>query len=336
MSEYYVIVTKKGKEKEMQCLAGECGFDIEEMAVGDGNGANYEPEETQIALKNELWRGKVSICENEEGEDNTGTRYAVCHIPANAGDFTIREVGAFDKEGNLIMIAKAAPTTLRSTETGDVRQISYRIDLSVLNELVLPFIIDPSINTASVAYVEKHFQALNEKGKKEGYAPLNTAGSLPLQHLSDFKKFCVNIGTYDENGNRDLLRLVENASENEDGETVINRTIKTKGAFTYTEASGLTHNVSEILTLNIDEADLIPHVRNKICVYQNEDGNYALCFADVNLKLDNPPYLAYETIRNIAVGDDGEEVVTINEVLSNKVLIGYYTADTAENSGGGG
>ena len=178
--EFYPILTKTGKEKEMACLDGQTEFDIWEIAVGDGNGALYEPDENQTSLKNECWRGLVAKCENEDD-----TRYAIVHIPADVGGFTIREIGAFDKSGNLLIIAKCAETVKRLPETGDIKQLSIRLDLSVINELVLPFLIDPSINTATVEYCDKHYQNLNQKAQPEGYAPLDDAALLPVLHLPD-------------------------------------------------------------------------------------------------------------------------------------------------------
>lgn len=178
--EFYPILTKTGKEKEMACLDGQTEFDIWEIAVGDGNGALYEPDENQTSLKNECWRGLVAKCENEDD-----TRYAIVHIPADIGGFTIREIGAFDKSGNLLIVAKCAETVKRLPETGDIKQLSIRLDLSVINELVLPFLIDPSINTATVEYCDKHYQNLNQKAQPEGYAPLDDDALLPVLHLPD-------------------------------------------------------------------------------------------------------------------------------------------------------
>ena len=178
--EFYPILTKAGKEKEMACLDGQTEFDIWEIAVGDGNGSLYEPDENQTSLKNECWRGLVAKCENEDD-----TRYAIVHIPADIGGFTIREIGAFDKSGNLLIVAKCAETVKRLPETGDIKQLSIRLDLSVINELVLPFLIDPSINTATVEYCDKHYQNLNQKAQPEGYAPLDDDALLPVLHLPD-------------------------------------------------------------------------------------------------------------------------------------------------------
>lgn len=275
--EFYSILTIKGKEKEMKCLNGECAYDIWEIAVGDGNGSHYEPEVNQTALKNECWRGLVACCENEDE-----TRYAIAHIPANVGGFTIREIGAFDKEGNLLIIGKCAKNEKKLPESGDIKQLSYRVDLSVINELVLPFIIDPSINTASINYCDKHYQKLNEKSKPNGYAPLDNEAKVPLEHLpSTFIPFCFNSGPVDENGNAALLELstaqagVTSASdeldnvnttasvtetippETEDRETttVTKQILTLKSPAVYTDGSGRTTAIVEDLTLDVTDLE---------------------------------------------------------------------------------
>lgn len=183
MQEYYSIITKYGSQKEIACLAGSGGFDIEEIAVGDGNGSLYEPDEEQAALKNEVWRAKIDKIDTETDKDGNKTLFAVVHIPASAGGFTIREAGVFDKSGGLVIVAKMPETAKRLPDTGDIKQLSIRIDLSVINEVVLPFLIDPSINTATVEYCDKHYQNLNEKGEPDGYAPLDSEGLVPVEHI---------------------------------------------------------------------------------------------------------------------------------------------------------
>lgn len=188
MQEYYPIVTNYGKQKEIDCLAGKSDFDIEEIAIGDGNGSLYEPDADQTALKNEVWRGKIDKIDTETNADGSKTLFAVVHIPADDGGFTIREAGVYDKSGNLVILAKMPETIKRLPETGDIKQLSIRIDLSVLNEVTLPFLIDPSINTATVEYCDSHYQNLNQKGEASGYAPLDENSLVPLEYLPEAVK----------------------------------------------------------------------------------------------------------------------------------------------------
>lgn len=307
--EYYPILTKAGKAKEMACLAGETEYDIREIAVGDGNGSLYEPEETQTALKNECWRGLVDKCENE-GE----TRYAIVHIPANVGGFTIREIGAFDKEGNLLIIAKCAENYKRLPSTGDIKQLSIRLDLSVINELVLPFLIDPSVNTATVEYCDKHYQKLNEKGKASGYAPLDKNILLPYKHLPfNHTPFAVNNGLSDENGNPAFVTV-----------NFDNTLLTLKSPITYTTASGATASIDEDLTLDISDIEegdytLILNHETKsleltnagIMISENfpsnaKDGDY--CF---NFGVE--PYQTYKLVSSVWTKCDIIRIATISQ-----------------------
>lgn len=250
--EFYSILTKKGKEKEMACLAGNQEFDIWEIAVGDSNGSYYEPDEAQTSLKNECWRGSVIRCENEDN-----TRYAIAEIPADKGGFTIREIGGFDKSGNLVIIGKFPENVKRLPETGDIKQLALRLDLSVVNELVLPLIVDPSINTPSVDYVEKHFQALREKGQPEGYASLNKYGRVPVNQVPNFIRGCVNSGPVDETGCPAILSFDENTNS-----------VLVNTPFIYTTYSGETYNVSTPLQTVIDE-----NMTGKIRFWVDVDNN---------------------------------------------------------------
>lgn len=238
--EYYPILTAAGEAKEIECLLGETAFDIQEIAVGDGNGSLYEPEKSQTALKNECWRGLIDTVQTETNQDGSKTLFAVVHVPVEVAGFTIREAGIFDKSGNLLIVCKVPETIKREPATGDIKQISIRVDLSVINELALPFLIDPSINTATVEYCDKHYQNIQEKGQPDGYAPLNEDGYVPREHIqSSFVPFCVNSGPI-EDGVETLLSL------SEDGNT-----ITAKAPFALTSAEGETRTINDDLQLDV-------------------------------------------------------------------------------------
>lgn len=59
------------------------------LAVGDGNGQVYVPNENQTALVHETWRGAASVARTDDLVVFQAT------IPANVGDFVVREVGLF-------------------------------------------------------------------------------------------------------------------------------------------------------------------------------------------------------------------------------------------------
>lgn len=349
--EFYSILTEKGKEKEMKCLNGECAYDIWEIAVGDGNGSYYEPETTQIALKNECWRGLVARCENEDE-----TRYAIAHIPADVGGFTIREIGAFDKAGNLLIIGKCAKNIKKLPETGDIKQLSYRVDLSIINKLVLPFIIDPSINTPSINYVEKHFQALNEKSKPNGYAPLDDKAKVPLKHLQcPYIPFCFNSGAVDENGEPALLQLstvmevMQSETEGQEPETVEKKIITLKSPATYTDGNGKTVNITKDLTL--DATDYEPGEYSLRVANRNGEIVFFGVEGGKTYRQKNPPKEPnlYDLWQDLSVapyrtycleeyGTSLEDDPDLAWQITDEVEAGVYTAPAKNSdlSGGGG
>lgn len=237
MAEYYGILTEAGETKQMECLAGTTAFDIWEAAVGDGNGSFYEPEKTQTALKNQCWRGLVDSVENVGNQ-----RRVVFHLPDDSYGYTIREVGLFDQSGNLLIAYKVPETQRISSGTGVVKKNSFKLFLTMLNDAVLPFVIDPNINTASVDYVDEHFQKLEEKGEANGYAPLDSAGFVPAEHLQgSFVPFCVNSGAITD-GTESLL-------------SEANNTITAQAPFTITSASGITKKITENLSLDVSTCE---------------------------------------------------------------------------------
>lgn len=99
------VLTDIGAEKIAQApISGE-KIEIIDFAAGDGAGSYYRPEGNQTALKNEVYRGKINRYETKK---NKITIYGI--IPADVGGFTVREVGVFDVDGNLIAVANTAET----------------------------------------------------------------------------------------------------------------------------------------------------------------------------------------------------------------------------------
>ena len=170
--EFYAILTESGEQLQFDCLSNtDTEFVMAEIAVGDGNGSYYEPERNQTKLKNECYRH--AITRSMTDKDNR-VKSVILDIPEDVNGFTVREVGVFGGNGELLIIGKYPETPKRNTESGAVSQLAIKVDLSQVNELILPVLIDPSVNTASIEYVEKYFQKLEEKGKVNGYASLDS------------------------------------------------------------------------------------------------------------------------------------------------------------------
>ena len=78
---------------------------------------------------------------------------ATALIPSNIGGFYIREVGVFDSENNLILIAKH-PLTYKPQELqGGIKDIWVKVRLKGINPNAIEIKIDTSIQYASVEFV---------------------------------------------------------------------------------------------------------------------------------------------------------------------------------------
>ena len=203
--EFYGILTETGRALQFECLHSEKEFTMTEMAVGDGNGSSYEPERTQTKLKNECYRHSVTrYLTDEKGL----VKSVILDIPEQVSGFTIREAGVYGENGELLIIVKYPPTPKLASESGAPSQHAIKINLAQINELVLPVLIDPSVNTASVQYVEEHFQALAEKGVAGGYAPLDASAKVPQEMVQkQLTPFCFNAGLVDAAGKAACVTL---------------------------------------------------------------------------------------------------------------------------------
>lgn len=160
--EYYTILTDAGVVYEAECLASSSKFHLTEIAVGDGNGEEITPDAAQTELVNEVARYDVTA---EELDSESGLYYAMIQIPASDGEYTIRELGGYNADGELVMVAKFPPTVKRPQETGDVRRTFIRMDLSIVNEETYPITINSDMAFASTEYVDNYVTEIYENDK---------------------------------------------------------------------------------------------------------------------------------------------------------------------------
>lgn len=102
-------LTIKGQQKKALAEANNTPLNITTFKVGDGNGAYYEPNENQTALVNVKYTGTFTAGTQSQIVVNSSAINEVlykCFIPADVGGFTIRELGLFDDDGDLILICK--------------------------------------------------------------------------------------------------------------------------------------------------------------------------------------------------------------------------------------
>lgn len=102
--EYYSLVTKVGQAKIANASVYGTKVDIKTIKLGDGNGSEYNPTEDQTDLKRVVYTGAVGAVRIDPDRGNTIILESI--IPQDQGGFTIREIGYYDADGDLIVIAK--------------------------------------------------------------------------------------------------------------------------------------------------------------------------------------------------------------------------------------
>ena len=150
---FYTILTQIGKGKIAN--AGVLGTKVSftQLALGDGNGVQYDPTETQTALVHEVWRGAISSVKIDENNSNWIMLETV--IPSTVGNFTIREAGLFDEDGDLLAIGKYPETYKPTAEEGSIKDLLIRMILMVSNTSAITLRVDPSIIIATQKQVDE-------------------------------------------------------------------------------------------------------------------------------------------------------------------------------------
>lgn len=144
---FYTILTTIGKAKLANAYAFGTKVNMINFAVGDGQGAYYNPTEDQTALKHEVWRGNTNSVTIDEQNPNWIVIETV--IPSNIGGFTVREAGVFDDTGTMIAIGKFPETYKPVMDDGSAKDLYIKMILQVTNASTVTLKVDPSIVLAT-------------------------------------------------------------------------------------------------------------------------------------------------------------------------------------------
>lgn len=124
------ILTNSGLAK-LASATPEDQLRIASVAAGDGSGGYPPIDPTMTALVNEVWRGDSSDPIRDPDDDRVLIFEGV--IPANVGDFVIREVGLFDEDDDLIAIGQVEEIAKPSTSTGSPITLTIRVRITMSN-----------------------------------------------------------------------------------------------------------------------------------------------------------------------------------------------------------
>lgn len=187
-TKYFALLTNIGVAKLANATALGAQVEITQMAVGDGNGVLPTPNPAQTALVHELRRKPLNSLSVDPANDSQIIAEQV--IPENEGGWWIREIGLFDKDGDMIAVANCAETYKPQLQEGSGRVQVVRMILIVSSTAAVTLKIDPSVVLATRQYVDD--QIIQVKAYADQQLAAHVAAADPhTQYLleSDIDKY---------------------------------------------------------------------------------------------------------------------------------------------------
>ncbi|MEX6318873.1 phage tail protein [Providencia huaxiensis] len=158
---YFALLTKLGENLLAQATALGTKLELTHMAVGDGGGSLPTPDTNQTKLIAEKRRAAINTLFIDDKNKNQIIAEQI--IPEQDGGWWIREIGLFDKAGNLIAVANCPETYKPQLVEGSGRTQSIRMVLIVSHTESVTLKIDPSVVLATREYVNTEITVLDKK-----------------------------------------------------------------------------------------------------------------------------------------------------------------------------
>ncbi|MEQ5399424.1 phage tail protein [Providencia rettgeri] len=171
---YFALLTKLGENLLAQATALGTKLELTHMAVGDGGGSLPTPDTNQTKLIAEKRRAAINTLFIDDKNKNQIIAEQI--IPEQDGGWWIREIGLFDKTGNLIAVANCPETYKPQLAEGSGRTQAIRMILVVSHTESVTLKIDPSVVLATRKYVDDLITALDIKLQKQIDNKVNKAG----------------------------------------------------------------------------------------------------------------------------------------------------------------
>lgn len=149
---YGTIITTAGAALIAECILSGTQLSITEAAVGDGNGAYYQPTVDQTGLKNEKWRGDIASAEISSSAPNMIDVKIV--IGEEVGGFIIREAAIFSADGTMIAVCNTPDTEKVAISGGVSGKLTLLMHIIVADVSVLEFTLNPALDTVSQEELE--------------------------------------------------------------------------------------------------------------------------------------------------------------------------------------
>lgn len=155
---YLATITTLGLAKIADAIANNTPLNLTTMKVGDGNGNATTPSETDSDLVRSVYSGTPNYINTDPSD---GSR-VICEliVPAGEGGFTIREIGVFDSDGDLIAIAQFPAVYKPLPSEGATLDLVARLFLIVSNTEAITLQIDTAVVVATRQWVTNELDLL--------------------------------------------------------------------------------------------------------------------------------------------------------------------------------
>lgn len=173
--QFYTILTNVGKAKIANATLLNSDLTLKTLKVGDGNGTYYNPTEDQEDLKNTVHECAIGAIYIDKKNPNWIISETI--IPGSVGGFTIREVGLFDAEGDMIAVGKYPETYKPVVANGASKDLNVRTIFEVSNAENVTLNLDPSVIIATKEdinnlqeQIDENTAQLKDLANERGYA----------------------------------------------------------------------------------------------------------------------------------------------------------------------
>lgn len=154
---FSTIHTAYGLSQLSAAEASGIPINLTHMAIGDGNGNEVTPSESQATLVREVFRTTVNRVYQSPDDEALFTAEMI--IPASAGGFTMREVGVFDANGSLFVVGNLPETYKPTDGDGAYSDTIVRVEFKVGNASTVTVQIDPNVAVATQTWITNNITA---------------------------------------------------------------------------------------------------------------------------------------------------------------------------------
>ena len=124
--EYVSVVTDYGRQRIAAAIAQGTTVNITKMVYGDANGTPYTPTSDMTQLVHQV--GQITVLTKTSDND---WAYFTGTIPATQSAFTLREVGLYDDNNKLVIIANTPDAYKPTSLDGVILSLPVCIAISI-------------------------------------------------------------------------------------------------------------------------------------------------------------------------------------------------------------